>query len=683
MITIQHIRLRSITADRIFGADIALSDGLNVIQADNTSGKSTALMAIIYGLGLERSLTSKLDVPLPYAMRERIQQSKESSYDAVIESYVALELRNSQGAVVTIRREIPSDPNSRAGLVRTWDRSIDQVDQLKGQERDFFLHDKGSAANEDGFHHFLARFIGWDLPVVPYFNGDERPLYIETLFPMFFVEQKRGWSAIQGPLPTFFGVQDLHRRVMEFILDLDAGKVRRERGELQKELLVAATKYRAVRKELVSGHGSLVRIDGLPIEPTASFGQDSPVYLSIYQDEEWQPLSVVAESLERRVAEFDDAEFVTVEDASESLTKELSVSEAAIAELSAQVPLLRHDYQVALSEKRAFEDRVASLELDLQRNLDAKKLQKLGSNLGMVSMEHICPTCQQDVVTELFPTVSRVAMGLDENIAFIRSQLELYKSMLGSVSETLNVISVRHQSLLDKQHELRARIRSLKKDLLRPSPSTSRSELEEIVRLQARLDRWAAQQEKVDGAVSGLRAIAREWAEVKKKLADVGPVSLTEQDKRKEQLLQLILQRLLKSFHFSSFKIDSFTLSDEDFRPQVRTATKDGELIVKDITFEASASDVVRLKWSYILALLELSKHVETNHIGFVVFDEPGQQQMDENDLAAFLAESARIATQKRQVLISTSEVLSRVEAALHGQNARLHTFDGYILQPL
>ena len=152
---------------------------------------------------------------------------------------------------------------------------------------------------------------------------------------------------------------------------------------------------------------------------------------------------------------------------------------------------------------------------------------------------------------------------------------------------------------------------------------------------------------------------------------------------RSRWLLQLALQRLLNSFHFSSFKIDSFTLSGEDFRPQVRAAAKDGEQIVKDITFEASASDVVRLKWSYILALIELSKHVETNQFGFAVFDEPGQQQMDENDLAAFLAESAKVATGKRQVLISTSEVRSRVEAALDGQNAKLHTFDGYILQPL
>ena len=51
--------------------------GLNVIQAGNTSGKSTSLQAIIYALGLERSLGPQLDVPLPYAMRERIHPRKD------------------------------------------------------------------------------------------------------------------------------------------------------------------------------------------------------------------------------------------------------------------------------------------------------------------------------------------------------------------------------------------------------------------------------------------------------------------------------------------------------------------------------------------------------------------------------------------------------------------------------
>lgn len=85
MIQIRHIRLRSITAENSYGVDVPLSPGLNIIQADNTSGKSTTLMSIIYALGLERAISPKLDVPLPYAMRERIRRDTQSPYEAVLD----------------------------------------------------------------------------------------------------------------------------------------------------------------------------------------------------------------------------------------------------------------------------------------------------------------------------------------------------------------------------------------------------------------------------------------------------------------------------------------------------------------------------------------------------------------------------------------------------------------------
>ena len=106
MIKLRHLRLRSITASRVFGADIPLGAGLNVVQAPNTSGKSTCLQAIVYGLGLERSLGPQLSVPLPYAMRERIHETKDEPYEIVLQSYVELEIENQHGDVVGIHRDV-------------------------------------------------------------------------------------------------------------------------------------------------------------------------------------------------------------------------------------------------------------------------------------------------------------------------------------------------------------------------------------------------------------------------------------------------------------------------------------------------------------------------------------------------------------------------------------------------
>ena len=160
-------------------------------------------------------------------MREQIQLNKNSEdYEDVIQSYVMLELVNHVGDIVTLRREIKGGEQK---LVKTWQGRTLDGRQEGDDQKDYFLHDQGSAVRDDGFHAYLTRFAGWKLPDVPRYDGTECPLYIETLFPMFFVEQKRGWATTQGPLPTFFRIQDLPRRVMEFICDL-----RRRQGATQK-----------------------------------------------------------------------------------------------------------------------------------------------------------------------------------------------------------------------------------------------------------------------------------------------------------------------------------------------------------------------------------------------------------------------------------------------------------------
>lgn len=106
MIKLRHLRLRSFTAERAYKADIEFKDGLNIIQAENTSGKSTCLQAIIYALGLERSLGPQLAIPLPYAMRERIHAAEKAEYEIVLQSFVELEIENEVGEIVVVHRDV-------------------------------------------------------------------------------------------------------------------------------------------------------------------------------------------------------------------------------------------------------------------------------------------------------------------------------------------------------------------------------------------------------------------------------------------------------------------------------------------------------------------------------------------------------------------------------------------------
>ena len=681
MISINHICLRSITLEHTFGADIRLTNGLNVIQADNTSGKSTCLQAIIYGLGLERSLGPSLKVPLPYAMREQIQLNKNSEeYEDVIQSYVMLELVNHVGDIVTLRREIMGGEQK---LVKTWQGRTLDGRQEGDDQKDYFLHDQGSAVRDDGFHAYLTRFAGWDLPNVPRYDGTECPLYIETLFPMFFVEQKRGWSTIQGPLPTFFRIQDLARRVMEFICDLDVGKVRRRKTELRKQVAHVEQRWKDKRDDLTGSANSLVRVLGLPQLPSAEFSHGNDVRLSVYYRDNWLSLDAVSADMEERAATLDNLELTNVDEAQLRVKERLFTAEDRNAELTTQRLVLRQDYQLAHAEKQSLEKRIDALKIDLDKNRDAEKLQKLGSVIGKITSDNSCPTCHQVVSRELLPVSDVQSMGLVENIAFIRSQLDLYKSMLSTSEATLQGIRIRDRSIDDELFDVRATIRGLKNDLLRPSSHPIRSELEELVRLQSRLEFWRSLQEKIDGSLDEMCQISSDWVLLTQENKSLGSDELTTKDKIKVKTMQTTMQALLQSFGFDSFMPEEISLSEDNFRPQILKHDSDGELIERDIGFEASASDGIRLKWAYYLSLIHLSQSFESNHLGFVVFDEPGQQQMENVDLSTFLSWTSKNIGSDHQMIVSTSDTLEHVSESLEGSTATVQSFHDFILKPL
>lgn len=101
---INALRLVARTAHGEVGRDIHFAEGLNLLRADNSSGKSTALQGIIYALGLEGMLSPSQRIPLPHAMTDNV--SVGGADGRVIESFVELEFANADGAVITASRSV-------------------------------------------------------------------------------------------------------------------------------------------------------------------------------------------------------------------------------------------------------------------------------------------------------------------------------------------------------------------------------------------------------------------------------------------------------------------------------------------------------------------------------------------------------------------------------------------------
>jgi len=678
MIHISHLRLRAITADRIYGADIPFDAGLNVIQAGNTSGKSTSLQAIIYALGLERALGPQLDVPLPYAMREKIHAHQDEEYEPVIESYVEIEILNNTGRSTIIRRDVVGGKDRK--LIQTWSGPGLAMNRERTSPRDYYVLDGGAAQSEDGFHHFLADFIGWELPKVSRFDGSECPLYLEAIFPMLFVEQKRGWSTIQGPFPTFLRIQDVARRVMEFLLDLDVGKIRRQRVELRSAIAATTQRWAVRRAALEDIARRIGRLSGVPQIPTAEFAHSPEILLEIYRDAEWVTLNQAAASARARVSELEGAPIESTENAVPGMVARLEVVRSTIDALAAQLEAVRSEHRAEEQERQALRARLQSLQADLKRNQDAQKLKRLGSQLGRAAGEHVCPTCHQGITSELLPTVEAIGMGLDENILFVKSQIELYRVALDGVNERVQDCHVRYRVKDEELRERQAELRSLRQAVLQPSSTPSRIIIEEIVRLQAFLGRATSFEEEAAIASEELKTIAFEWSRLQGQLKAVPPDELTTEDAQKINALEEAVQKRIGAYGFKSFQPSEIVLSRENQRPLTVTRDKYGDVVEKEITFEVSASDGIRLKWAYYLSMLRMSGR--TNHAGLVIYDEPGQQEIDAKSLSSFLQDGASEKRSSRQIIISTSEPLPAVRNAV-GSNGKIIDFSGFILQPL
>jgi predicted nucleic acid-binding Zn-ribbon protein len=681
MLRIRFLRLRAITAKQTFGADLRFSAGLNVLRAGNTSGKSTCLQAIMFALGLERALGPQLTIPLPYAMRERIQERENGDYQQVLESFVELEIENGRAEVLTIRRDVVGGANTK--LVRTWRGPRLSLSDDRGQQRDFFVHDPGASQREDGFHYFLIRFLGWELPEVTRFDGSDCPLYIETIFPMLFVEQKRGWSAIQGPFPTFFGIQDLVRRVMEFLLDLDAGNIRRERAELRRDVAEIEQQWTRRRAELDERTGHSFRFKGVPNSPSAEFSLAGIIYLEIFDQGEWKPAATVSREIRDRISELENKEIPSTEDAAPEMERELASLKTQAGELTAVLETVQYDFSSQSAEKREIEKRISTLEVDLARNQDAQKLQNLGSDLGISLTEKRCPTCHQEVTAELLPSTSSVAMAVNENIVFLKSQIELYRTTHKNLTVTLDRTRSDYHAMNDELRQAQRRIRELREALYQPSSSPSRARIEEIIQLQAKNDRLETLQQTVDGATSELRQLADQWAQLWDRLKEISGNDFSVYDREKIDGLETTVRKLLDQYGFRSFHCDEIYLSEDNFRPLVKTRDKDdGEIVEKELGFEISASDAIRLKWAYYLGLLAIAAQKRTNHPNLVVFDEPGQQEIEPESFAAFLRRASADLGSDQQLIIATSESLANVMQAVD-KTAKIVNFDGFILRPL
>lgn len=641
-LVLRAVRLSVETAEGQVGRTVFFQHGLNVLRAGNTSGKSTTVQAIIYALGLEGMLSPKREVPLPHSMTDSL--TVEGKDRSVLASRVSLEFENAAGTIVTATRQVKNASVDNTVISVDFGPAI--TDPKGFPTTDFFVRRKGAAQRENGFHFFLCDFLGWELPLVSHMDGSEKPLYSECLFPFFYVEQKHGWSGLPPRIPTYLGIREVGKRSFEYVLGLEVFQRILLRQRLKSNITELEVTWRSALLELQT----LARATGVttrnePRRISDSRGESSPVYTALVAGE-WLPTDVAINQLRQELSNRARQEISTAEEGSQKLENELQSAEDSVRSTLVTLSLLMEERGVLEEQEGQLDLRLDALAEDLQRHKDSALLVRLGAkHVKSLAVDHACPTCHQEV-NDGFDIASH-AMTVDENITFIDRQRKTFFEAREDATRALQSIRLREKSLRNFLAEMRRRVRQIKDTLIGPSNAPSLADISERSALQDQLDRLINNEQALKSQSKQLRDLAFKHKEQSDLLAGLAKSDLSEADNQKLRHVEHHLRRQLHRYQFDSLNPQDVEINRETYRP-----SHEGY----ELGFDLSASDMIRVIWSYLLAVLRVGDDTGGNHLGLLILDEPKQQETADESYRELLHEAAEQGQRGSQIIIATSE---------------------------
>lgn len=613
-------------------------------------------------------------VPLPHAMTDAIEV--DGSNFTVAESSVALELQNSQGDTWTVRRAVTGGRYDR-NLIRTERGPALTQSGISFLTEDYFVRRPYAAQRPAGFHRALAEFAGWELPTVTRYDGSEGPLYIECLFPYFFVEQKHGWSGIQARIPTYYRIRDVAKRSAEFILSLEAGDEELERQRLESaKRLIEQNWKETVQSIQATAEANGFVVTGLPDRPRAE--NSVPTSAEVLTNDPKLGWSSLDQQILRTREELDEEETQVpraVGSAEEEIQAELESLEEDINSLNGRIANENAVLDELRNRTSSVEVRINSLLEDLQRHKDAETLLRLGSDnaLGDLSVDR-CPTCSQRLVDGF--DVTGQPMTLEENMRFIEEELEALRSMKSDLEQQEETREAALRSLRNQASDERRQVRAHKDALVAPNAAPSVAAVTSRVLTQHRLARLRQLRDELDSKLEELGALTQSWQRNQHDLQALGSTGPTELDRQKVGTLQSHLREQLAQYDFRSISQREIEISSDTFRP-----VHEGF----DLGFDLSASDMIRVIWAYLLSLLEVGREYDTNHPQMLIFDEPRQQETERFSFTELLKRASAAGGQGSQIIFATSEEEAQLEDMLAGvRHSRYFAPQGSkLLQPV
>lgn len=620
-----------------FGFSTTFQKGLNIIRGSNSSGKSTIVNCLLYSLGMEELVGGKGEAALSYAVRDYVIHDEKKHH--ITESYVTVEIENHLGETSTIRRWIKSETHNTK-LAEVIESHMPNSGTRGTSYK--FIHDNYSAVYQEGFFTYLENFLGLNLPKIHDSNGKRVKLYLQAIFAAIAIEQKRGWTDYIANIP-YYSVSNARVRVVEYLLGLGVFDQESQRMELDLESISLNNDWTSKQKEL-SSQAALLRLNltGIPNKIASDFDQNNVQALRSANGEQSNLYTTIA-TLKRQYRDLELAINPDGGSPNSPISEELQQQTAIVTRLVG-------DYETSLSNLTIFNSTLSThiqlktqTQEELTRNKTTKKLREYGASKHLHAASDSCPTCHQHIEDSLISiNLTGSAMDIETNIHYLESQAKMLAKQEAGLELKIRDAEIICQNFSAQLEKERSVLSSLRKDAAKGN-IVSQAAVKKQVLLEWEIERLEEFSDKLEDALADMAKLATAFKANQDKRKLLPKDRYSEEDKRRIQRFAQHFRGNAGEFDYHSADVADIVFNEDSLLPQLSrlelreivdspSDAKSKAQAVRNgnMAQNSSASDFVRLIWSYIMALYQTasSRDINGNHLGFIMMDEPGQHSM-------------------------------------------------------
>jgi hypothetical protein len=645
MATIRRVALDGTSEKGTFSGEFRMNDGLNIFSADNGYGKSLVARSISWCLGLEAmfGLSPNDNARFPYAVKDHAKF--EGDEIKVHRSRAQLEMFRSPGDGIRLTRAITGDDPAQV--------ECEIIAEVGGPpKRSFKLMSRYQSFKDEsgGLQSFLFEWFGFKKHVLFTSKRTESPLYFENHAPHFIIDQEAGWSTIQSLQVYRYGILEVAPASVESILGAERtlSARRAEQGELTRTYVLKAEADAFVARvnQLLGemGYGPI-------------FNRKHTIDKTV---EAWESLNL-SEYLKEQFNYDIEKEAAALEEALANARRQLQAIDSKHADMTAvkktsqrvlDLKGQRHELSQQLTDlRRQFEEQQVVTESLRHRLKSSRDLLRLKIQ-GIGRMDEIdCPACSRPFGIADLGLVNQNSGSIQEHVDALLAEESLFERNIEATGIAITQCQARKAQI---EEQLQDANRSLK--MVNEATGATREHLVKAANDLAESERDLKKNRFVHKRMSDLQYEIRKWSQGAQTVPAQAEDVAAEIRPRLDDLSQGLRTYLAAFGHSAITEKTAGSISveaDDNYEPYVSSASD--PRIRRKIRALGSASDHPRLVASYAISLAETALKFRGNHPGFVLLDEPLQQNPDAKHRRHFVETLKRLRAKPTcQVIIFT-----------------------------